>query len=202
MGVRGDGEVGVEEDEEDLDVGLGGHTRTLASGGWDAGAMRAEVGQGTASHEERLWPGPLGWASVIGFAVVVAVALVPVDVAIGAGVGLVVLAAGVVAAVRTSPVVAVRDGELVAGRAHIPVRHLGAGRTLDADGVRAALGPGSDARTYVCLRAWVPGGVVLPVTDPQDPTPSWLVSSRRPAALLAAVEAARGEGQAHSEQMG
>lgn len=156
-----------------------------------------------ALHRERLWPGPLGWSFVVGFAVLVLIALLPVraDVAVVAAV--VSLVVALVAAVRTSAVVEVADGELRAGRAHIPVALLGAGSVLDRAGVRAHLGPGSDARTFVCLRSWIPGAVEVVVVDPQDPTPAWLVSTRRPAALLAAVEAARRSGQAaHSEQIG
>lgn len=144
-----------------------------------------------AQHDERLWPGPLGWALVVGFGAVVLVALVPVDVRLGALVGGVVTAVGLGVAVRTSPRVSVADGVLRAGAAWIPVDQLGEPRALDRDGVRAALGPGSDARTYACLRAWIPGGVLVEVTDPQDPTPAWLVSTRRPGALAAAITAAQ-----------
>ncbi|WP_182111312.1 MULTISPECIES: DUF3093 domain-containing protein [unclassified Actinotalea] len=154
-------------------------------------------------HRERLWPGPLGWCFVIGFAVLMVIALLPVrgDVALVGGV--VSLLVAIAAAVRTSAPVEVAGGELRAGRAHIPVALLGAARVLDRDGVRAQLGPGSDARTYVCLRAWIPGAVVVVVDDPQDPTPAWVVSTRRPQALVAALDAARRSGQAaHSEQIG
>lgn len=153
-----------------------------------------------ASHRERLWPGPLGWSFVLGFAVFAFITLLPVDGTAAVVAGAVGLVTGAVVAVRTSAVVAVHDGELHAGRARIPVSALGAARTLDREGVRRALGPGSDARTFACLRAWVPGAVEVDVVDPADPTPRWLVSSRRPSALLAALE---GERQAaHSEQMG
>lgn len=153
------------------------------------------------TFEERLWPGPLGWAFVAGFAVFAGIALLPVDaVAAAVAVG-VALAVGVVVVVLTATAVTLRGDELRVGRAHIPVELLGAGRTLDRAGVRAAVGPGSDARAFVCLRAWLPGAVELPVIDPDDPTPTWLVSSRRPDALLAAITDAQRRGQpAHSEQ--
>ena len=94
--------------------------------------------------------------------------------------------------------VVVAGGELRAGSAHIPVADLGEPVVLDRAGVRAALGPGSDARTWACLRAWVRGGVLMPVTDPRDPTPAWLVSSRRPERLASAIVAERQA--AHSVQ--
>lgn len=106
----------------------------------------------------------------------------------------------------TSPVVvvdlgAVELGEtpvLHAGSAHIGVEHLGEPEVLDVDGMRAAMGPEADARAFVCHRPWVRQGVRVAVVDPRDPAPYWLVASRRPAELAAALRRA---GQAaHSEQ--
>ena len=155
------------------------------------------------TFRERLWPGPLGWALVLGFSAFVAIALLPVDPRVAVGAAAVTAVVGVVVAVRTSPVVTVAGGELQAGRAHIPVAVLGPPRALDRAGVRAALGPGSDARVHACLRAWISSAVEVPVVDPADPTPSWLLSSRRPSELVAALEAARRQAQAaHSEQIG
>ncbi len=153
------------------------------------------------SYAERLWPGPLGWICAAGFAAFGFLALTPVSFAASA-VGALVCGLGAVAvAVATATHVAVRDGELHVGRAHIPVTFLGAAEVLDREGVRTALGPGSDARTFVAVRSWIPGALRLAVTDPADPTPAWLVSSRRPEVLLAAVRTATSPGQAaHSVQ--
>ena len=151
---------------------------------------------GHPGHTERLWPGPLGWLLVPVAAALAAVVLLPVHPVasvVGAGVTLV---AALVAAVASAPVVAVGGGELRVGRAHIPVTALGHPAALDRDGVRAALGPGSAARTFVRVRPWVRGAVHVPVTDPADPTPSWLVSSRHPDGLASAIV----EAQAHSVQ--
>lgn len=142
-------------------------------------------------HRERLLPGAGGFAAILGFAFITFVALSVVHTGAAAATALVVGVAGVVAAVLTSPVVGVWDGELHAGRAHIPVALLGDVEVLDAEAVRAAMGPGYDPRAFVCLRVWTRGAVTAPVVDPADPTPSWLVSSRRPEQLRAAVEAAR-----------
>lgn len=148
-------------------------------------------------YSERLWPGPLGWSLVPGFAVFVVIALLPVDVTAAAVAGTVTLVVGVLVAIVSSTRVRV-DDELRVGAAHIPVTALGDGQVLDRAGVRRALGPGSDARAFVRVRAWIPSAVLVDVTDPADPTPTWLVSSRRPQALLSALRAA--QAQAHSVQ--
>jgi hypothetical protein len=88
-------------------------------------------------------------------------------------------------------VVEVDAGELRAGRAHIPVSLLGTGVELEPDARRAALGRDLDARAYVCLRAWIPAMVRWDVNDTADATPYWLVSTRRPRELRAAVTAAQ-----------
>lgn len=147
------------------------------------------------SFVERLWPGPLGWSFVAGFGVFGFVALLPASTTAAVVGAVVATLAGVVVAVGIAVPIRVEDGELRVGRAHIPVTDLGEGRELDRPQIREALGPGSDARTFACVRAWIPTAVVIAVVDPRDPTPAWLVSTRRPAALLEALGQA-----AHSVQ--
>ena len=90
--------------------------------------------------------------------------------------------------------VAVREGELLAGSAHIPLSLLGTPRPLDADGTRRVHGPEADARAFLVTRPYVKRAVLVPVEDPADPTPYWLVSTRYPDALAAALTAARADG--------
>ena len=162
------------------------------------GAMRT-TGTAGMTYAERLLPGALGWVTAVGFGLFLGVALYPAGQTVALVVGAVATVGGVVGAVAASPRVAVTAGELRAGPARIPVALLGAPEVLDRAGVHASLGPGSDARTWALLRAWLPGAVLVPVTDPQDPTPAWLVSSRRADDLAVAIVAAQA---AHSEQIG
>lgn len=85
--------------------------------------------------------------------------------------------------------VEVSSEHLVAGRARIPLRLLSQPRALDADATRTRIGPLADARAYLLLRPYVAGSVVVDVTDPADPTPYWLLSTRHPDALAAALAA-------------
>lgn len=93
--------------------------------------------------------------------------------------------------------VTVSDGVLRAGRAHIPVALLGSATALDADQMRRQAGVEADARAHLVLRPYLHRGVRVDVVDPADPTPYWLISSRRPdelAAVLARVEPPRAQG--------
>jgi hypothetical protein len=136
---------------------------------------------------ERLWPSPAGWVAVPALAAMLGIVLLPlspVAAAVGAALGLV---AAALAAARLATRVRVEGGELHAGDAHVPLALLQAPRALDADETRHELGPGLDARAHVCLRGWVRTAVRVELDDPADPTPYWVVSTRRPAELVAAL---------------
>jgi hypothetical protein len=76
---------------------------------------------------------------------------------------------------------------LRAGNAHLPSAHVGAVEALDPRGFREQLGPHADARAWLRTRPYIEAGIRVEVADPSDPTPYWLVSSRRPQALAAAL---------------
>lgn len=86
--------------------------------------------------------------------------------------------------------VSVDDSQLRAGKAHIGIEHLGAAEALDKDGTRRVAGVDADARAHLVLRPYLKRSVRVVITDPADPTPYWLISTRRPAALVSALEAA------------
>lgn len=100
--------------------------------------------------------------------------------------------AGIVVAVliATAPSIVVTDSELRAGDAHIPLHFLTGAEALDAARLRSAMGTEADARAFVVHRPWAQGAVKVELTDPRDPTPYWLISSRRPAELASAISAA------------
>jgi hypothetical protein len=108
-------------------------------------------------------------------------------------VGLVV--AGAVAAVAVSAYgsarVRVVAGSLVAKDARIPVGALGEAHALDPEEAQAWRSYKADPRAHMLLRGYVPTAVRVEVSDPEDPTPYVYVSTRRPAALVEALAAAR-----------
>ena len=79
------------------------------------------------------------------------------------------------------------DGELWAHKAHLPVSLIARGATIPATAKSAALGRQLDPAAFMMHRAWVKTMVLLVLDDPDDPTPYWLVSTRHPAVLLAAI---------------
>lgn len=87
--------------------------------------------------------------------------------------------------------VTVADGELRVDDARLPVRFVADVVVLDAAARRDVLGPHAERWAFVIQRPWVSGAVQVHLDDPADPTPYWLVSSRRPDELAAALLAER-----------
>ncbi|MCW2835359.1 MAG: hypothetical protein JWN68_3312 [Nocardioides sp.] len=85
--------------------------------------------------------------------------------------------------------VSVGDGVLRAGRAQIATDHLGAVTPLDPEAMRLQAGRDADARAFLLLRPYVKRGVRVDLHDPSDPAPYWLISSRHPDRLAAALAA-------------
>jgi len=83
--------------------------------------------------------------------------------------------------------VSVGDGWFRAGRARIEAAHLGEVEALDAEETRRVAGPEADARAYLLLRPYLKRAVRVEITDPADPAPYWLVCSRHPDELAAAI---------------
>ena len=143
----------------------------------------------TAPYAERLWLGPLGWVLLVVFAVMMSIAFLPVDLRLALVVGVAVVGAGAALLTVAAPRVEVRDGTFRAGGAHIPVALLGSVVALDAAATKAELGPRLDARAHLVLRGWIHTAVRVELRDPADPTPYWVVSTRHPAELAAALTA-------------
>jgi hypothetical protein len=77
--------------------------------------------------------------------------------------------------------------ELRADRAHLPVNFVARAATVAPTAKSAALGRQLDPAAYVQHRPWIGPMVLLVLDDPDDPTPYWLVSTRRPERVLAAL---------------
>lgn len=87
--------------------------------------------------------------------------------------------------------ITVQDGDLLVDDARLPVRFVRDVTVLDATTRRDVLGPYAEQWAFVIQRPWVSGAVQVHLDDPADPTPYWVISSRHPAELAAAVTAER-----------
>jgi hypothetical protein len=78
-------------------------------------------------------------------------------------------------------------GELRAGEARLPLRYVGHVDVVPREGKQEALGPELDPAARLVHRAWIGPVVRIEVTDPDDDTPYWIVSTRDPDALVRAL---------------
>lgn len=82
----------------------------------------------------------------------------------------------------------VRDGELVIKRAHIPLEHLGEVTIIPKEKFGYERTRGADPAAFFAITFWISKGLRVEVKDERDPTPYWLISSKRGEALAAALK--------------
>jgi len=138
-------------------------------------------------YRERLWPAP--WVFVATALVIPASLLVFLPISQLAGIicAVVLYGAIVVVLFATTPLVEVTDADFGAGRARLPRDAVRSAAAFEGDEATAERGVRLDARAWLLLRGWIPGVVRVQLDDPDDPTPYWLVSSRHPRRLAAAL---------------
>lgn len=142
-------------------------------------------------YRERLWPS--AWIFAATALVVPATLLVflPINQVVGMIAAVVLYGAIVLVLIATTPVIEVTPRELVAGRARVPVELISEIAAFSGEQATLQRGQLLDARAWLLIRGWVSPVVKIDLADDSDPTPYWIVSTRTPAALMAAVAIAR-----------
>jgi hypothetical protein len=139
-------------------------------------------------YRERLRPAL--WVYFATALVIPASLLVFLPISLIAGIVAAVLLYGAILVVllTTTATVEVTADELHAGRAHLPRRHIAGARGYRGEEARAERGVRLDMRAWLLLRGWIDPIVRIDLNDPDDPTPYWLVSTRHPEELVAALK--------------
>jgi hypothetical protein len=142
--------------------------------------------------QERLWLP--WWAWLMGLAIA---AVLAVELTVGApllrhpafyAAAVALAAAGLFALGRIR--IRVTDAAFHVDDAHLPVEFIAAASSLEPTERRDLLGVDADPLAFVIQRPWIRGSVRVDLNDPADPTPYWVVSTRRPGELVAALDAA------------
>ena len=177
-------------------IGVQAHDRQ--SGGHDGEITLGRVSDTRATsqtvrYRERLtvpwwwWPPGLGLAALIALEVSWGVAALPVWLPFAV---LLPVAAVVLLWLGNTQVRVVGgsgETELWVGDAHLPVSVISRSAEVPRSAKSAALGRQLDPAAYVVHKAWVGPMVLVVLDDPDDPTPYWLVSCRRPGQVLSAL---------------
>jgi Protein of unknown function (DUF3093) len=142
-------------------------------------------------YRERLHVPVVWWLLAVGLALSLLLAL---GFSAGPVGGVVAAVAGLAVAtaifLQSAVLIEVDDAMIRIGRAQIEHRYIGRAEALDAEQTRRRAGMEADARAHLVLRPYVGTAVEITLDDPEDSVPYWLVSTRRPQALAAALSAA------------
>lgn len=145
------------------------------------------------SYRERLFAPPLWWLA--GMLTMLTFGAI-VWTGFNAGVTLAVFAAVIIVTAAFllnwgRATIEVSDGELRVGHDRLPLTDVGHVRPLDEAQARALRGPRADPRAYVLIRPYLRLAVYVEVTRADASTPYWLLATRRPVELAAAIESSR-----------
>lgn len=147
----------------------------------------------TVRYRERLWVPwwwwlvGLGASAVLAFTVNMGIRNLPdwlPYLVLGAA------AVGLLLWLSRTEVRVVTDGDEVqlwAAEAHLPASVVSRSAAVPRSAKSAALGRQLDPAAFVVHRTWVGPMALVVLEDPDDPTPYWLVSTRAPDQVLAAL---------------
>ncbi len=144
-----------------------------------------------AEYRERLIPGPGLFIALLLLIPAIALVLTPINAALALPIAIIVYVIAAITLILLAPTIRVSGGRLTAGHAEIPVDQLGEIRLLGSESLRAAIGPGLDARSFLLVRGWIHRGIQAINVDPADPAPYWILTTRHPQKLAHAIEAGR-----------
>jgi hypothetical protein len=135
---------------------------------------------------ERLYAAP--WLFVACALIIPATLAVfwPINLAVGVALAIVLYVLIVIALIAFSPVLEVTESEFRAGRANVEREYVGHAEAFSGADAALERGQRLDGRAWLLLRGSLPI-VKVPITDATDPVPYWVVSTRRPNELAAAL---------------
>jgi Protein of unknown function (DUF3093) len=144
-------------------------------------------------YRERLYAPPLWWVvGTITMLMFGAIVWTGFDLAITAAVFAALIAITAAFLLNWGRVtIEVTPGELRAGPATLPLAMAGEVRALDESQTRILRGPRADPSAYTLIRPYLRYSVYIEVTGEDPASPYWLVETRHPAELAAAIERSR-----------
>jgi hypothetical protein len=108
----------------------------------------------------------------------------------GVGVSVATMLVAIAIFASASTVISVDANQIRIGRASIDHAYIAGCRALDAEQTRRRAGVEADARAHLVLRPYIKTAVEITLDDDDDPVPYWLVSTRHPQQLAAALHRA------------
>jgi hypothetical protein len=85
----------------------------------------------------------------------------------------------IVISIRARSHISITEAELVIDNAHIEKKYCGEVTVLDRDAMRLMRTRDADPAAFLAIKFWISTGVKIAIVDDRDPTPYWLVSSKK-----------------------
>ena len=87
--------------------------------------------------------------------------------------------ASIYIAIAMRSTISIDGQELRIDQAHIEVKYLGGVEKLTSPQLRLLRTRDADPAAFLAIKFWLSTGVKITISDPRDPTPYWLVTSKR-----------------------
>ncbi|HEU4669058.1 MAG TPA: DUF3093 domain-containing protein [Arthrobacter sp.] len=139
-------------------------------------------------YREKLWPNAWIWIIAAGISGAGILVFAPISAAAGYTAAVVLFAIIAILLILSTPTILVTENTLAVGRATIERRFVGAAQPFRGEEATAERGTRLNGLAFLCIRGWIDPVVKIDITDPSDPTPYWLASTRRPDKLAAALQ--------------
>lgn len=140
------------------------------------------------TYKEKLWPNLWIWIIAAGVSGAGILVFAPISAAAGFTAAAVLFVIIAVLLVVSTPTILVTGDTLTVGRATIERKFVGDVQEFRGEEATAERGTRLNGLAYLCIRGWIDPVVKIGITDPSDPTPYWLASTRRPDKLAAALQ--------------
>lgn len=139
-------------------------------------------------YREKLWPNAWIWIIAAGISGAGILVFAPISAAAGYTAAVVLFTIIAILLILSTPTILVTENTLTVGRATIERRFVGAAQPFRGEEATAERGTRLNGLAYLCIRGWIDPVVKIGITDPADPTPYWLASTRHPDKLAAALQ--------------
>jgi hypothetical protein len=139
-------------------------------------------------YKERVLPNFGTFAAIFALLPSIAIIAEPFDIRIGLALGVVAVITIWTLLILRAPRIELSQLELKVGRVAILRSLIGEVEVISKEGIFLERGPNLDPGAHKVFQGSVKTAIKIPITDPEDPTPYWLISTREPNKLAALLK--------------
>lgn len=131
-------------------------------------------------YKERVLPNFGTFAAIFALLPSIAIISEPFDIRIGLVIGVLVVITIWILLILRAPKIELSQLELKVGRVAISRNLIGEAEIISKDRIFLERGPKLNPGAHKVFQGSVKSAIKLQITDPEDPTPYWLISTRKP----------------------